>query len=303
MNILITGVSGLVGQEIVKQLLEDVSINITGIVHKERIEGIKTFQADVQDYDALESIFKEEKYDVVLHMAAISDYLSSTDKKYETFKVNMHGTMNVLELFNKYCRNALFIFTSSCKVYGSTDEMPISEKAKANPLTVVGKSKFISERIVQFYVEDQNKYLIVRPFNIYGSKQKENFLMPTLIKQLKESCILQLGNVYDKRDYIYVKDVAAAIVACIKNQQKLEHYECLNIGSEQANSVEDILKIMEDLLGKKIVVQVDQSKLRSDETSIECADCTRIKDITGWRPQYTLEGAIKEIFRLEQLIK
>lgn len=303
MNILITGASGLVGQEIVKQLLEDASMNITGIVHKKKIKGIKTFQADVQDYHALESAFKEKKYDVVLHMAAISDYLSSTDKKYETFKINMQGTMNVLELFNKYCRNALFLFTSSCKVYGATNEMPISEMAKADPLTVVGKSKFIAERIVQFYAEDKNKYLVVRPFNIYGAKQKENFLMPTLIRQLKESRVLQLGNIYDKRDYIYVKDVASAIVACIKNQQKLEHYECFNIGSGQANSVEDILKIMEELLGEKIEVQVDQSKLRGDETSIECSDCTKIKNITDWKPQYTLKGAIEEMFRVEQLIK
>lgn len=302
MNILITGVSGLLGTELVKQLLQDATKSVTGIIHSHDIEGITTYRANILDYDSLEKIFKENHFDVVIHMAAISDYLSSTEKKNETFQINMQGTINMIELFNKYCESALFIYTSSCKVYGQTNEMPITEKALVNPLTVVGKTKCIAEKIIDFYIQSGNKYLIVRPFNIFGGNQKESFLIPTLIKQLKQSNILKLGNIYDKRDYIYVKDVASAIVSCIENRNHLSAYECLNIGSGRSCSVEDILKIFEKLLKIKIQVEVNKERLRNDETSIEYADCEKIKQLTGWEPHYSLEEALKEICFENELI-
>ncbi len=217
MKILITGASGFIGRSIIKNWVDNPDFSIFSLSRDDEFcpNGVTTLVGDVLDMASLEAVFSLHEFDIVIHLAAITAHKDIVDNKYSTLATNLQGTMNVLDCFNRYCKNAQFIYTSTGKVYGNTNEMPISEKAQVNPTNILGKSKYIAERLVDFYAIPENKYLICRIFNIFGENQKKSFVIPTILEQIKEGHDLVLGNLEDKRDYLYVDDLVSGIQSCI----------------------------------------------------------------------------------------
>lgn len=295
MNILVTGANGFLGREIIKELQKDKDNSITGIGRKNIECNYNYYTADVLDSKSVEKIFSTNAFDVVIHLAALTEHCQIVDNKYETLNINLTGTENLLKAFNKYCRNSLFVYASTGKVYGKTNEMPISENAFTRPTNVLGKSKLITEKIIDFYAQPENTYLITRIFNIYGGNQKENFIVPTIIKQLQQGNILKLGNVEDKRDYLYIKDFVQAFVKCIYNKDNFNSFDIVNIGSGIPVSVSDIVDAFKYCLNRDIKIVLDKSKLRFDETPVEYADNKKLCQLTDWEQEYDLNKAINEI--------
>lgn len=297
MRILITGVNGFLGREIAGSYLKTENVEITGIARDDGDLPIVYYNVDVLDMNEIEKVFKKQSFDVVIHLAALTAHSQIVDNKFNSLNINMVGTQNLLSAFNQYCNDALFVYASTGKVYGDTNENPITEHASVKPMNVLGKSKYITERLIDFYAQPNNKYLIARIFNIYGGEQKDNFIVPTIIRQLQQGNILSLGNITDKRDYLYIKDFVSALIGCIEQKEKLKNVEIINIGSGIPTSVQDIIDIFSQILKKDIQVKLDPSKLRTDEKSVECCDNTKLKQLSGWHMHYTLEAAIDEICR------
>lgn len=304
MNILITGANGFLADSIISYYRGKENVKVTGITrHKMKSEkNIYYVEADVLEIEQLESILKKDKYDVVIHMAAITAHEEIINNKYESLNLNIAGTQNLLRVFNKYCSDALFIFTSSGKVYGDTDELPISEKAVTRPMNVLGKSKLITEKIVEFYAEKKNKYLITRIFQIYGRNQKENFIVPTIVKQLCEGNRLNLGNLSDERDYLYIEDFVSALVSCINSKSEMENFQIVNIGSGKPVSVHKLIECFENILSRSFYVTSKMEKYRKDEKRIEYCDNTKLRDLTGWDQKYSLEEGIRIVCQEAHLI-
>lgn len=295
MNILITGVNGFLGREITCKYLKKGNIKISGIARNSGDLPITYHEANILDMDRIENAFKEQAFDVVVHLAALTAHNQIVDNKFEALRINMTGTRNLLTAFNKYCNNALFVYASTGKVYGDTDQLPITEQALVKPMNALGKSKYITERLIDFYAQPNNKYLITRVFNIYGGRQKENFIVPTIIRQLKQGDTLTLGNINDKRDYLYIKDFINALTACIDRKDALSNLEVVNIGSGIPISAQDIINVFSRELQRDLQVITDPAKFRNDEKTEEYCDNSKLKQITGWQMEYTLEAAIGEI--------
>ena len=297
MNILITGASGFIGTGLIRLLREEPNINLFALSRnkvKSNYSEVKFVQGDILDSGIIESLFAQTKFDAVIHLAAITAHSEIVDNRFKTFDINLKGTENLLKAFNKYCNKAVFFYASTGKVYGKTNEMPITERAFANPMNVLGKTKYITEKVIDFYAQPQNKYVIGRIFNVYGEYQKDNFIVPTILKQLDNEKLI-LGNLTDKRDYIYIEDLLHAIKACILKKEKCSNVEYINIGSGIPVSVEDILQEIESIIGKKLFVISDKEKFRMDETSVEYCDNTKLRELMGWSQSYSLHDGLEKV--------
>jgi nucleoside-diphosphate-sugar epimerase len=221
-KILITGSDGFIGRKVVSKLKEN---------HPE--ESIICYDKR-QGYDLLNkkqlSAFNP---DTIIHLAAVI----RTENLEEMYKVNVQGTLNVLEHCKK--TGAKLIFSSSSGVYAHS-EKPIKETHKIKPISHNGLTKLIGEKMCKYYSNNhQVKTIILRIFNPYGPGQKTGFLIPDIISKLKDQEIT-LGNPHPKRDFIHVDDLAEAII----KSTKLDKETTINLGTGTSHSVKEVAEMI-----------------------------------------------------------
>lgn len=303
MRILVTGASGFIGRKLIGALKADSDTEVFALSANENIEisGVHSYRCNVLDADGVEKVFSENTFDSVVHLAAVTAHSEIIDNKIKTFEINLHGTINLLNSFNRHCRGGQFIYASSGKVYGKTNEMPISENAILNPTNILGKTKRMTEEVIDFYAQQENRYLILRIFNVYGEGQRSNFVVPTIIAQLSEKEI-NLGNIKDLRDYIYIGDLIDAFKACIAHPEAFSNVDYVNVGSGEPVSVADILREIETLINRKLTVTINPQKLRHDEMPVEYCSNNKLTKLTGWLPKHSLTDGLKSTLKNEGII-
>lgn len=298
MKILITGAGGFIGGSLIKRLKDIEGISLYTISRKNIFDesSVINYRCDILDEHAIGNIFEQQAFDVVIHLAALTAHEEIINNKNLALRTNLRGTENIIAAFNRHCTNAAFYYASSGKVYGKTNEMPITENAIERPTTILGKGKYITERIIEFYANiESNKYVIMRIFNVYGGNQRENFIVPTLLKQLSQGNQLELGNIYDKRDYLYIEDLVSAIEALIIKRQQLSHFEIINIGSGMPVSVADIIEELKGILKRaEIKISISKQRMRSDETQVEYCNPQKLYELTGWEKKFDLHTGLEE---------
>lgn len=299
MKILITGVNGFIGRNLATSLITE-DHDVIGL------DCDKTcLHNSIKEYIVGSVLNKKlvfqiiQDVDVVVHLAAITEHTNIVNDKYKTFETNFNGTKNVLEAFQKYRQPSKFIYSSTGKVYGTIKENPITEESQKIPLNILGKSKLITEQLIDFYATENKEFIIFRMFQIYGLNQKKNFLIPTIISQLnnsksKEKISIVLGDTKAKRDYIYIDDVINAFVKAMEIKLK-NGFNTYNICSGIPVSAEDIVLIISKILDTSISIEVNKKLLRTDEMMIEYGSYNKAQKVLGWSPKITLEQGLKKI--------
>ncbi|MDD5687515.1 MAG: NAD(P)-dependent oxidoreductase [Elusimicrobia bacterium] len=261
-KIIITGADGFIGKKLIEFLKGKCEVIIFD----------KTYGKDILQ----KNHFKGIEGNYVIHLAGLTKSASEN----EFFKVNVEGTLNVLEFCRK--NKAKFIFPSSAAVYGNAKNK-ISENQPANPGTFYGVTKLMCENLCRFY---NNKYqiptIILRIFNAYGPGQKPGLLIPDIICQLDNDKIV-LGNSFPKRDFVYVDDIAGAIVKSLN----LDGFEIINIGTGEYYSVKEIAGMITDR-------DIEYSDKRVIEDCVY-ADISKAKKILNWVPEISLKEGIGRI--------
>jgi len=300
LKVLITGVNGFLGRNIAKTLSHS-GYKIRGIdIHKEAISNYLDHydSGSILDKDFISS--KIEDSDVVIHLAAITAHAEIIDKKYETLDINLDGTKNILSAFNASRKARKFIYASTGKVYGKILELPLFEESTTDPINILGKSKLIAERLIDFYSTNDKSYITFRIFQAYGTGQVDHFLIPTIIKQIdfgsKNEQKIILGDIRAKRDYIHVDDVAYAFNLAISTETANGN-EIFNLSSGHALTAEEIVRQIEDLCDLRIDIQTDQSLFRSDEESIEYGSYAKAEKYLGWKPKLTIREGLHKIIK------
>ena len=292
MPILITGINGFLGMELARTLSNESDIVGVGRTRNLNIPGCRYFSIDITDSQTVSALFKEFQFDTVFHFASLTSHAEIVDKKNESLRINVLGTLNLLNAFEE-TQGKRFIFASSGKVYGKMTTTGLSEdNSKAEPSNILGQSKLITENIIRFFASSSAaKYTICRIFNVYGPGQRDSFIVPTILKQLKESPNLFLGNLQDGRDYIYIQDLIKAVTLLYKTEQK-KSFDVFNIGSGTATTVNQILSELSKIISTDFKVHTDPKKLRFDEYSEEYADLTKIRSV-GWSPKVDLRTGLE----------
>lgn len=277
MRIVVTGGAGFVGSHLIKRLNGFAG----DVINLDIKDGI-----DITDWRQLEKI---KDVDVVIHLAAKLFVPDSFKDPQSFYYTNIIGTLNALELCRK--NKAKLVFTSSY-VYGNPQYLPIDEKHPTDPANPYAQTKLIGEQLCRSYNKDFGvSVIILRPFNIFGRGQNENFLIPTIMKQAKTGFV-RLKDPFPKRDFVYIDDVIEAYIKAVELSDS--QLDVFNIGSGKSYSVREIVNMIKELYQHKLQI-VFNVKTRMNEISDSVADISKAKNILQWRPETNIQDGLKSI--------
>ena len=234
------------------------------------------FPGDILDTHSLETVMEAFCPDVVVHLAAIASPVHQN--VLEVYNVNVVGTENLLTAVKK-CLPAgtRVILASTAGVYGNQQASLLSEDMSFNPVNHYSYSKMVMEFLSRQYA-DTLDICIIRPFNIIGIGQKENFFIPKLVKYFSQRTPeIFLGNLKAVRDYVSVELCAETIMALVKTVGAIP--PVLNICSGVGHSCEDIVHILEGLTGHYPKVHSSAEFTRNNEIWRLVGDPTHLKNM------------------------
>ena len=286
-KIFITGAAGFVGSHLTEKLIKKKykvvafdrynSNNDFGWLNKIRSKNKKNFiLGDIRDFDSVYNAMKGCK--VVFHLAALIGIPYSYISPVAYLKTNVEGTYNVLEAARRLkIKNV--IVTSTSEVYGSAKYLPINENHPINSQSPYAASKAAADQLaMSFYKSFNLPVKIIRPFNIYGPRQSQRAIIPTIINQtLNKSKNITLGNVKPTRDFNYVLDVVDAFIKIMNNKKAIG--QVLNVGSNKKISISylcnEILKIAN--IKKNIKISAERKRPKLSEVDNLQSDNKKIK--------------------------
>lgn len=274
-KILVTGANGFVGSFLCKALKE---------LNHEVIE-LKSSDGNIILNETWNKI---PATDIVIHLAA-KTFVPDSWKNPELFlQTNTLGTVLALE----YCRKhgARMVFISSY-LYGNPASLPINELAPLSIPNPYALSKKAAEDYCRFYADSYKiNMVIIRPFNLYGFRQSNNFLIPEIILQVLNSKEVRVKDLDPKRDYIYITDFIDAIIRCIDSHR----FEIFNIGSGESFSVGEIIQMIQNICGTQLPV-ISSAEKRPAEIMDTIADISKAKELLHWSPSTSMYNGLSSI--------
>jgi nucleoside-diphosphate-sugar epimerase len=271
-KILVTGSKGFIGTQIVKRL--NKSEVMTDSINSKRI-----------DLQKIDEVMKLDTSDIVIHLGG---KIKKGLEWNEYFNNNVLGTLNILE----YCikKNVKKMIFVSSYVYGNPKYLPINEEHIIFPHNRYTKSKILAEQLCEFYAKNFDlNIIILRPFNIFGKKLSNGFLISNLFKSIETNEKITIINKNSKRDFLHVDDFVDVILKIKDSDFK---FEIFNIGSGKSYSFMDIIKKVEKITVKKINLEYKENK----ESFIENirADISKISNTIGWNPKISFEEGLQK---------
>ena len=292
-RVLITGASGFIGQFVLKEMLKNEDIDFFAIDTRKipNISIEKQELVSLLDKEKLMEIIKRYKPNIIIHLAAIA--LVTHDNVGEIYNVNVQGTENLLEVTQEYCdKGTRVILASTAGVYGNQKVEKYKEDLPYNPANNYSYSKMITEYLGKRYKDDL-EIVTIRPFNIIGVGQSENFLIPKLVEHFankKEK--LSVGNISSFRDYVDVEYCAEVILELIQ-REKID-FDVLNICSGIPTSGEMVLQLLQEMTSFKPEIEISKNFVRKNEVWRMIGDTTRLsKFMNGKKSQSVKDILLK----------
>jgi NAD dependent epimerase/dehydratase len=302
-KIVVTGAAGFIGSHLTELLVSE-GFDVTAFVRynsknnwgwleeSEYKNELRVITGDIRDYDSVLNALKD--CSAVFHLAALIGIPYSYVSPKAYIETNITGTYNILQASKELGLEQVLV-TSTSETYGTAQYVPIDEN---HPL--VGQSPYSATKIaadqlaISFYRSFNLPVKIVRPFNTFGPRQSARAIIPTVITQLldgKEK--LKLGNLTPTRDLTFVLDTVAGFLN-IYRSEKL-YGEVTNIGMNTEISIRDLIKLISDILGKEVLIEAEQERIRPSNSEVERLVCNNSKIIqhTEWKPKYNLENGLK----------
>lgn len=279
MKIAVTGYNGFIG----KYLLEELKNYDYDVIKLSRSSGY-----DITNSETCSTI---PAFNVLIHLAANTFVPDSYKNPLQFYSNNILGTLNALELCRKFRAKLIFI---SSYVYGHPDYLPIDELHEVSSVNPYSESKIICERLCQAYYRDYKvSSTILRPFNIYGKGQNKSFLVPLIVKQVKEGKVI-LRDERPKRDFVHVKDVVNAIIKVLeKGNGSMSIY---NVGYGESVSIQKLLEIIKSINGIPEFTVEFNGERRPNEVLDTVSDISKIARELNWKPTINLKEGLSDLF-------
>lgn len=285
-KLLITGHNGFIGTNLVESLVgkyELFGVSLNKLPQK--VNQIKKNINKLKVEDLPKNISS------IIHLAAITDVEYCQRNPIDCFHANVNGTQNILEIARKI--NANFLYLSTNHVYGPPKILPIREDHVKNPDSIYATSKLLGEIICQTYAKNFGVNVsVLRLFSVYGKNSAEHLVTTKIISQILNNSSIQLGNLFPKRDFIYIDDVINAIKLVLT---KTRNYNEFNVGTGKSYSILELCNILKKISGSQIPIISSKSKSRKKEINNVYANSNKLKKL-GWSPHYTIEGGLKATF-------
>ncbi|MFN8532093.1 MAG: GDP-mannose 4,6-dehydratase [Dehalococcoidia bacterium] len=309
MNVLITGLTGLVGSHLADYLLTIPGVRVFGFKRwrsdpatiRHLAGRITVIEGDVEDRSSVERAVAISQPERIFHLAAQSYPSESWDAPVHTFNANVIGTINVLETVrHRSPKTAVHVAGSSAE-YGfiRPEDCPIAETMPLKPLSPYGVSKVAQELLAYQYHQNFGlRTFITRSFNHIGPRQGERTAVQTFCKQVAEieaglrPPVVQVGNLTPRRDFSDVLDVCRALWLLVERGTPGETY---NLCSGQAPVIGEVLDLVLSKARVTVRVEEDPARLRPSDEPILLGDNSRLRRDTGWAPEVPLSDSLDRI--------
>lgn len=306
-SLLVTGGAGFIGSSLIESLVKNPSYKIICLDDlnnyyspKQKQKNISSFlgknnflfyKTDIANYQKLEKIFKKHKINKIIHLAARAGVRASLKQPLLYQKVNVEGTLNLLELARKY-KVPHFIYGSTSAIYGDQEKVPFSENDPCNrPISPYAATKKAAELLCHTYAHLYPiKVTILRFFTVYGPKGRPD-MAPYLFTKaiLAGKPISRFGDGTSKRDYTYIDDIASGIIKAVN---KPFAYEIINLGNNKPIALNRFIKVIEDLAGKK--ARIIKKPIPPGDVKQTYAEISKAKKLLSWQPTTDIRTGMRK---------
>jgi NAD dependent epimerase/dehydratase len=297
-RILVTGADGFIGSHLTEALIREGyavrafvlynSFNSWGWLDhcSPEVKGrFEVFAGDIRDPHGVKEAMKG--CDAVLHLAALIAIPYSYHSPDTYVDTNVKGTLNVLQAARDLSIKRV-IHTSTSEVYGTARFVPITEEHPLQGQSPYSATKIAADQLAySFHASFGVPVVIARPFNTYGPRQSARAVIPTIITQIANGRRqIKLGAVSPTRDFNYVQDTVAGLIAVLDSDQGVG--EVVNLGSNFEISIGDTAQLIAEVMNTEIEIVSDGARLRPENSEVErlWADNTKAKQLFGWQPKY-----------------
>jgi len=297
MKILVTGGAGFIGSNVVDAYIEKgyevVVVDDLSSGKKENLnKKAKFYKLDICD-GALDGVFREEGIDIVNHHAAQVDVRKSIADPAFDARINIEGSLNILENCRKYKIQKIIFASSGGVIYGECGSLPPNEDSPVSPLSPYGVSKYAVECYLSTYEKIYGlKYTALRYGNVYGPRQdlygEAGVVAIFSGKMLNNGETNIFGDGEQVRDYVYVGDVVRANILCLGKGDN----EIFNIGTGKSASVNRLFLEMKELThySKEAMYKPP----RAGELIRSSLDAGKAAKKLGWKAEIDLREGLKE---------
>jgi UDP-glucuronate 4-epimerase len=304
MNLLVTGGAGFIGSHLSARLLElghnvvavdnfnryyDPRIkrdNVSGLLSE---RGYRLIEGDIVDLAFLRTVFEEQGFDSVVHLAARAGVRPSIQEPQLYDQVNITGTINLLELSRTHAIKK-FIFASSSSVYGAGSRAPFSESEVVDfPISPYAATKKAGELLCYTYHHlYELSITCLRFFTVYGPRQRPDMAIHKFARLIAAGKPVPFfGDGKSRRDYTYIDDILHGLLAALAH---CNGYHIYNLGESKTVELTYLIQLLEAALQKKAILESlpDQP----GDVPLTCADISRARAELNYNPQTSIEQGI-----------
>jgi len=306
-TILVTGGAGFIGSHLCEQLLGDgvhvigldnfdnfydpnIKIKNIEVIAKKFPDLFELVTGDIRNPQHLKEIFKKNKVDFVIHLAARAGVRPSISDPLLYQDVNIRGTNVLLEACKEHGVEH-FIFASSSSVYGENQRVPFTEKdLDIQPISPYGATKRAGELLCYSYHHLYGMNIAcLRIFTAYGPRQRPEMAIHKFTRLIAQGDKIPIyGDGSSRRDYTYIDDLIEGILGVIRYHKGFEVY---NLGESQTTSLMELIKLIEGAFGKK--ANIEMLEPQPGDVSMTYADITKAERMLRYQPEVKMEEGIR----------
>ena len=299
-KILVTGGAGFIGSTLVDKLIDQghaVTV-LDSLISGRRDylnQAVDFWEMDILD-ESLSARCQEAKFDFIYHLAAQIEVSKSVADPVFDNRVNVVGGLNILEAARTSGVKKVIFASTGGAIYGDSEEIPTSEYAPTYPLSPYGINKLALEKYLNYYSQVYGlNYTVLRFANVYGPRQYKGgeagvIAIFTEAMAHDKTCILY-GDGKQTRDFVYVDDVVAALIAANAIDCRGE----INISTGEESDLWRMIAAIEEAAGKKLKLERAPAKLGEQRRSV--LSNRRALETLNWRPQVSFEEGVRRTYQ------
>jgi GDP-4-dehydro-6-deoxy-D-mannose reductase len=298
-RILVTGASGFVGGHLLPRLgsaFPDADLTLCG-------ENPAMIGVEISDAAAVDALVASVRPDACVHLAAIAAPPAARRDPALAWRVNLHGTLALAEAVLRHVPHCSFIYASSADIYGRSfrSGSALDEAALPAPTNTYGATKAAADLALGALAAEGLRAVRLRPFNHTGPGQSEAFVVPAFARQVARVAaglqppLLSVGALDPRRDFLDVRDVCEAYLACLARADSLESGIVFNIASGTPRRIGDVLDELLRLAGVEVRLETDPALLRPVDLPLAWGSAALAGQRLGWTPKIAWQQTLADV--------